>query len=324
MSTFAECLASFINWPHASPSAEDLADAGFSRKPTIKEPDNVICQICKTQLCDWQSEDNPKLEHYRRSRSYLRVALKTDPTLIFVQSMTLPGNKEASQGTQSVEKKATTQQAKAQQYHKCTICMASFSSISRLLSHSQSASCGKPSCKHCEEVFESKNQLHKHIREECSMTKSKGPNHSAVERQTSNNTGLPSENITPVTTESTLRAIGTSVTHIPTEPSDSASRSPTPSKSSVTPLASTEKSSSLPTYRSISPSPPAYTSRSYLTIDDLYMRYAPLKHTRYARQPARQHVTVSPTLTVHDLYERFHGKTNPINSHIKIEKRLVK
>ena len=93
--------------------------------------------------------------------------------------------------TQPVEKKApqaTTQQAKVQQYHKCTICMASFSSISRLLSHSQLASCGKPTYKQCEEVFESKNQLHKHIREEYFIAKSK--DRSAVASQASSNIGL--------------------------------------------------------------------------------------------------------------------------------------
>ena len=49
-------------------------------------------------------------------------------------------------------------------YHKCTICSASFSSISRLLSHSRMVSCGKSSCKHCEGVFDSKNKLHEHLR----------------------------------------------------------------------------------------------------------------------------------------------------------------
>ena len=82
MSISTEYLTFFINWPHVSPSAEDLADAGFSHKPTIKEPDNVICQIYKTQLCDWQLEDNSRLEHYNRLRSCLRVALKTEVSLL--------------------------------------------------------------------------------------------------------------------------------------------------------------------------------------------------------------------------------------------------
>ena len=50
------------------------------------------------------------------------------------------------------------------EYHKCTICSTSFSSINRLLSHSQMATCGKSSCNHCEAIFDSKNKLHDHIR----------------------------------------------------------------------------------------------------------------------------------------------------------------
>ena len=51
-----------------------------------------------------------------------------------------------------------------QEFHKCNICSASFSSINRLLNHNQMATCGKSSCNHCEEVFDSKNKLHDHIR----------------------------------------------------------------------------------------------------------------------------------------------------------------
>ena len=231
--------ASFINWPHASPSAEDLADVGFSHKPTIKETDNVICQICKTQLCDWQPEDNPRSEHYNRSRNCLRVASKTEVSppedtqaslQKDLQISSQPGNQKAPQGNQPVKKEApqaTAQQAKVQRYHKCTICMASFSSISRLLSHSQS-SCGQPSYKHCDEVFESKNQLHKHIREECSMTKSNGPHHSAVERQAPRNIGLlqltapekdiAKQSVTTVATASTPALITTESTSNRTSP----------------------------------------------------------------------------------------------------------
>ena len=155
--------------------------------------------------------------------------------------------------------------------------------------------------------------------------------HSAVTSQTPNNIGLPqlleSENITSVTT-STLPAIRTSISHFstheplpghsatasrlphkssapalittestPAELSTSASRSLTPSKSSVTPLASTESTCispvcSLPAYRSVSPSPPAYTSRAYLTIDDLYMRYAPLQQSFRLVNPRFPHAYI--------------------------------
>ena len=58
------------------------------------------------------------------------------------------------------------------EYHKCTIYAASFSSISRLLSHNQNAICGKPSYERCEEKFDSNNKLHEYLGT-CSATKSK-------------------------------------------------------------------------------------------------------------------------------------------------------
>ena len=61
-------------------------------------------------------------------------------------------------------------------------------------------------------------------------------------------------------------------------------------------------------YRSTSPRPPTYqaTPKAYLTIDDLYMRYAPLKSIRPVRL-----ITVLPTLTIHDLYAKFYSKPPP-------------
>ena len=71
----------------------------------------------------------------------------------------------------------------------------------------------------------------------------------------------------------------------------SVSRSPVSSKSSVTSLVSTEKLLSLLAYRSILFLLSNYTSRSYFTIDNLYIRYAflnyvrvtSLKYIRYSR-----------------------------------------
>ena len=49
-------------------------------------------------------------------------------------------------------------------YHSCLECSTQFSPISRLLAHTQKASCFKLACKHCEEGFSSNNKLHKHVR----------------------------------------------------------------------------------------------------------------------------------------------------------------
>ena len=49
------------------------------------------------------------------------------------------------------------------QYHSCPECNAQFSSISRLLAHTQK-DCFKLACKHCEKSFNSNNKLHEHMR----------------------------------------------------------------------------------------------------------------------------------------------------------------
>ena len=51
------------------------------------------------------------------------------------------------------------------QYHSCLNCFAFFSSLTRLLQHIQKVICFKVVCKRCEEVFDSKNKFHEHIRQ---------------------------------------------------------------------------------------------------------------------------------------------------------------
>ena len=61
------------------------------------------------------------------------------------------------------------------QYHRCTQCSMEFSSISRLLAHSQKGDCNKVTCKHCEEGFTSNNKLHEHVRLHHSQKSPPGP-----------------------------------------------------------------------------------------------------------------------------------------------------
>ena len=49
------------------------------------------------------------------------------------------------------------------EYYKYTIYLISFSFISRLLSYNWNAICGKPSCEHCEEKFDSNNKLYEYL-----------------------------------------------------------------------------------------------------------------------------------------------------------------
>ena len=51
------------------------------------------------------------------------------------------------------------------QYHSCLNCFACFSSLTRLLQHTQKIVCKKIVCKHCEKIFDSKNKLHEHFRQ---------------------------------------------------------------------------------------------------------------------------------------------------------------
>ena len=187
------------------------------------------------------------------------------------------------------------------QYHKYTACSASFSSLSRLLSHSQLASCNRASCNHCDATFDSKNKLHEHIRNKDYLTipsaiKSKTAKQFALTplRGWENNNNSNGDHcclkggvdITPLSSEST--------TATPTCSANSVSASETP----TTPP---------PTYRAISPAPPTYQSikpRDYLTINDLFMRYAPLKRIK-SGQPSRLTSKVLPTITIQDLYHRF-------------------
>lgn len=56
-------------WPLQSPSAEDLALAGFVWKPTSASPDNVQCWACNCQLDGWEEADVPAYEHATHSPS---------------------------------------------------------------------------------------------------------------------------------------------------------------------------------------------------------------------------------------------------------------
>ena len=363
MSTYGRRLISFSSkWPHASPSPKDLAEAGFSYCPTSELLDNVICKLCKTQLCDWEPADDPMQEHYRRSKSCMRFTSGSDPTLIFIQDAMalpqkytqasaqadLPAPQIAPQASLQISQKApkpstkdigfldpslqhdfpklclfhdahvfcdrieqlgflgadilallpkclrgealtwfrsqsecqdlavcllamkarfpqasqqapqeAPQQAPPQEisqiayqaldYHHCKLCNASFSSMARLIRHTQENICNKPSCRHCEKVFPSKNQLHRHLREEC---RKQIRSSSASSRSSSS----PSPPYSPTWSSTWLSPPSTAYSSA-CSPKSSPAPLPTPSPP--------------PRYRAISPSPP-----NYLTVADLLARYA--------------------------------------------------
>ena len=80
MSTYADRLASFGNWPHTSPTPKQMARAGFKHMPTNKYPDNMSCSCGdgNHNLCGWKPDDDPKLQlhihNYRCSSLWLVLA----------------------------------------------------------------------------------------------------------------------------------------------------------------------------------------------------------------------------------------------------------
>lgn len=55
-------LETFQNaWPHASPSAKVMANAGFIFRPKPGKPDNVKCPNCRINVNEWLPEDDPKV-----------------------------------------------------------------------------------------------------------------------------------------------------------------------------------------------------------------------------------------------------------------------
>ena len=307
MLIYRDRLATFASWPHASPTPKDLARAGFSYRPTSEDLDNVFCQICKQNLCDWQPADDPKIEHHilhpgcsilwisgsqkkplpsdigffdpslqydfpelclfqdvhvfcdrvkrldhqeadilallpkclrGEALAWFRKSKKHQDLAVCIRDMIArfpPQQAPQIAPSQTAPQVISQSACQTPNYHHCKLCKASFSSMARLIRHSQNAICDKPACRHCEKVFLSKNQLHRHLREVCRKQ---------VHRQSSL-VSSPS----PRTSPQIL--------------------SPSPS-----PRSSPRILSPLPSYRAISPSPPTYAAiKDYLTIEDLFRMF---------------------------------------------------
>ncbi|PNS15317.1 hypothetical protein CAC42_5488 [Sphaceloma murrayae] len=55
------------SWPHETPTAGDLAFAGFFFSPTSNSQDNVKCFHCEVKLDGWEIDDSPLKEHLAHS-----------------------------------------------------------------------------------------------------------------------------------------------------------------------------------------------------------------------------------------------------------------
>ena len=79
----------------------------------------------------------------------------------------------------------------------------------------------------------------------------------------------------------------------------------------LTTIAFTPSTTSPPTYRAISPPSPIYqATKLYLTIADLYMRYAPLKsiNSMHFRPTITRPTMILSIISMQNLYEKFHDK----------------
>ena len=165
-------------------------------------------------------------------------------------------------------------------------------------------------CRRCLAEFSSNSQLHKHIRESHSKK-------TAAERSAASSTTSADKSQPPECSASSLNPNETN----PSPPATTQIAPPaTPRKSAplsvdqVTPQAAASGPvTPPPTYRAVSPPPPTYETKNYLTMADLYMRYAPLKSAKSKsvqssssfHPMATRSRTILPSLTVQDLYERF-------------------
>ena len=190
------------------------------------------------------------------------------------------------------------------QYHSCLNCSASFSSLTRLLQHAQTA-CQKAVCKQCAEAFESKNKLHEHIRQhhvKPSKEVVKDASGRSSDREEDKISPTISSTTSPTTSPTTSSTTSTSTppTTPKTTPKFSISRPVTPPErprnpptplaipAAMAPLTPNRSSLPLPTLKSIPkrvetasttcplPTPPATPSKlrksiskPHLTIDDL-------------------------------------------------------
>lgn len=59
-----ERLKTFTNWPHSSPTPQELASNGFYY---LGRGDEVRCVFCKVEIMTWEEGDDPAVDHERWS-----------------------------------------------------------------------------------------------------------------------------------------------------------------------------------------------------------------------------------------------------------------
>ncbi|XP_018428461.1 PREDICTED: baculoviral IAP repeat-containing protein 5.1-like [Nanorana parkeri] len=76
-------LKTFADWPfteNCKCTPENMAKAGFIHCPTENEPDVACCFFCLKELEGWEPDDDPRVEHSKRSTTcgFLSLTKSTD------------------------------------------------------------------------------------------------------------------------------------------------------------------------------------------------------------------------------------------------------
>ena len=66
---YEERLATLTSWSHKTSRSEQLATAGFQYSEHSLCSDGVKCIACGQEATEWESDDNPFVEHIRLSSS---------------------------------------------------------------------------------------------------------------------------------------------------------------------------------------------------------------------------------------------------------------
>ncbi|XP_029450978.1 baculoviral IAP repeat-containing protein 5.1-like [Rhinatrema bivittatum] len=79
MYAYESRLGTFTDWPFTEGcrcTPENMARAGFVHCPSVNEPDVAQCFFCLKELEGWEPEDDPWMEHTKRSSNCAFVTLK--------------------------------------------------------------------------------------------------------------------------------------------------------------------------------------------------------------------------------------------------------
>ena len=118
-SSYEERLATFTNWPHNKPSAQDVAAAGFFHgqfgtrdcRPDTK--DLSICSECELEWCGWTADQDPLQQHLYIDYCSLAQALKAKKAALTAQKAVKLGVADAAVSSKPRSKAESSRSSKS-------------------------------------------------------------------------------------------------------------------------------------------------------------------------------------------------------------------